>query len=298
MKHLVVVHVYYPGLWHEIAQCISNITDSFDLYVTYSDSRRFNREEVLRDFPFAKIIPCCNKGFDIWPFLKVLQSVDLDNYGLVIKLHTKRDVPDADWQYLRAFNIGKSNWRNNLLAFLKSPKAWAATRRRFLDKHIAMVADHRCICGKPFCASSKEQARLLNAGLSFCEKLYGTKLPEDEVRFVAGTMFAARAAVFKRLAAQKWAEDDFGVSCHDGQETLTLAHIIERVLGFITTAEGMTVCPFNGSYAISRFKELLLNFYRSHRDYIFDAHRINGRLLVKLFTISIYRAPKISSRNT
>ena len=92
MKTLCIVHVFYPDFWPEIASCLRNVEDPMDLVVTYVDETKGIPEMVRRDFPSAKFLLCENRGFDIWPFLKALQAVNLQDYSVLIKLHTKRDV--------------------------------------------------------------------------------------------------------------------------------------------------------------------------------------------------------------
>ena len=57
-----------------------------------------------------------NLGFDLGPFVHVLNEVNLNDYSYVIKLHTKRDIPlngKKDW-------YTGSGWRDALLKFIRS----------------------------------------------------------------------------------------------------------------------------------------------------------------------------------
>ena len=86
----VVVYVFYSELWMELADCIRRVDVPYDLFITYSDERSVAKAKL--DFPGAIFVQCENKGYDIWPFLKILNILDLKKYTHIIKLHTKRDI--------------------------------------------------------------------------------------------------------------------------------------------------------------------------------------------------------------
>lgn len=92
---LVHVHIYYPEMWYELRQCIQNIVPhSFDLYVTMVEEHQDIITDIKDSFPSAKIKVVENRGYDIYPFIKILNNLDMDDYSYVIHLHTKRDMPD------------------------------------------------------------------------------------------------------------------------------------------------------------------------------------------------------------
>ena len=82
MKTLVVVHVYYPQLWSELAACVRNSDGERDLVVTYVDEAAV--QGVRRDFPEARFLKCENRGYDIWPFIAALQSSALAAYDSIV----------------------------------------------------------------------------------------------------------------------------------------------------------------------------------------------------------------------
>lgn len=89
-KFLVIAHVYYHDLWYILDRCIQNLPkDSFDLIVTTTSNIEELSSKVKEHSPNAKVELCENRGYDIWPFIKVLKSVKLDEYEFLIKLHTK-----------------------------------------------------------------------------------------------------------------------------------------------------------------------------------------------------------------
>ena len=121
MNLLVVVHIYYEELWPELAALLVQLHDPFDLRVTCVQHLEVISAIVHAEFPDAQVELVENRGFDVGPFLHVIDSVDLDDYDAVVKLHTKRDIPP---HYDMRVDVTGSRFRNLLLAFATSPESW------------------------------------------------------------------------------------------------------------------------------------------------------------------------------
>ena len=239
MKIAVIAHVFYPEFWPELAQCIRTIGGSADLFVTYVDEASV--AEVRADFPGARLVACENRGYDVWPFLKVVQDLPLSDYDLVVKLHTKRNV-DGEMLVLNHVWIGGGAWRENLLSFCSTEDAWRRTLRRFADPRVGMVADRRLVFRRgdlpaaldgSFDRAREEFRRLTGSAVS------------SEAEYVAGTMFAARPAVLKPLLAHRFEASEFEPPA--GHRCETYAHLLERMLGFSVSAAGLRIAAHNGS---------------------------------------------------
>ena len=233
MKTLYIVHVFYPEFWPEIAACLRNIDGPTDLIVTYVDETKGIPEMVRRDFPAARCILCENRGFDIWPFLKALQTVNISDYSILVKLHTKRDVKrDGRLLVFNHCDFSENAWRNYLLGFVRDAEAWRQTKARLALEGVGMVADRHVILRRddtPWFGTRYTMDR----ALALVEELYGFSARKG-AQFVAGTMFAARPSVFAKLRARGWSADDFVQSVHDNTEQM--AHVLERALGVIVSA--------------------------------------------------------------
>ncbi|MBR4652994.1 MAG: hypothetical protein IKO72_06500 [Kiritimatiellae bacterium] len=288
MKTLCIAHVFYPEFWPELAACIRNVDGPLDLVVTYVDDTKGIPEMVLRDFPRARMLLCENRGFDVWPFLKALGEVDLSSYDIIVKLHTKRDVKASHALIFNHRNYLGPRWRNYLLGFIRRPEDWTATKRRFDDPRVGMVADARVILRKDDVPWRTPRFTVTRSN-EFTEHLYGRPLAE-EPQFVAGTMFAVRPAVFGRLLARGWSVDDFSASVRDGTEQT--AHLLERVFGAVVSMEGLRIEPCHGTLAASRFRACLIGIARAIGLFLLDVHRVDGRLLVKVLRLSVYRGPR------
>ena len=240
MKAAVIAHVFYPEFWPELATCIRTVGTDCDLFVTFVDEAAV--AEARRDFPAARFIACENRGYDVWPFLKVLQEIPLDDYDMVIKLHTKRDVT-GELLVLNHAWVGGGAWRELLLAFVATGDAWRSTLRCFTDPRIGMVADRRLVfCGDTLPAAA--DGGTFDRAREEFRRLTGFAVPEG-AEYVAGTMFAARPTALKPLLARRFEVSMFEPPA--GHRCETYAHLMERMFGFSVAAAGLRIAAFNGS---------------------------------------------------
>lgn len=230
MKILTIVHFFYKEQWNEIKQCLFNIAkfDDIELFVTMPEDNNSFKKEIYESFSNAHIKIVDNIGYDIWPFLDIINSINLDNYDILVKLHTKRDLtPSA---VLKNVNIGGSFWRDNLLEFCKTPQAWEKTRTFFLtDEKTGLVSNDFCIFNERCDPSRKIYPHIKNIlkdmNFSYSSSYY----------FIAGSIFAARPFLFKWIQG-KYSEKDFFRADKDHSENI--AHYIERVLGYAICSQG------------------------------------------------------------
>ena len=244
MRIAAIVHVYYPEFWPELAACLRNLGDGLDLFVTYGSESAV--AAARRDFPNATFVACETRGYDVWPFLKVLQTLDLAAYDAIVKLHTKRDVDDGiDYRFNHCRYNG-SAWRDYLLAFVRTPEAWARTVRRLRRPQVGLVADRHVILRR--CDVPLERTRKsFDAAADFLQL---TPAQAKRGEYVAGTMFAAKPAALRPLLFRAYRAEDFDAPC--GHVTETFAHLLERALGLAVVKAGCRLAAFNGSLALRR----------------------------------------------
>ena len=256
MRVLVIVHVYYPRLWPELAACVRTIGGGRDLVITYGEEEAVQR--ARRDFPEARFLKCENRGYDIWPFLAALQSSDLSAYDAIVKLHTKRDVvSDITFDFNHAMYNG-SAWRNFLLGFVRTPEAWRKTRQLLSKPGVGMVAERHVVMRRrdvPV-ARTKES---FDAAAKFLG--LDPKAVRRSGQYVAGTMFAAKPAALRPLLAKGLASEMFDPP--EGHMTETFAHVMERALGLSVTAAGLRIVAFNGSLRLRRAWYGFLRLFRT-----------------------------------
>jgi len=238
MKILSSVHVFYPEFWPELARCLRNVCAPCDIVATLPDGATF-AGEIRRDFPKAHIMFCENRGFDVWPFLKSIGEVGLDGYTHVLKLHTKRDVHTDPPTTFNNFNYEGPRWRTALLSFLADKSVFQKCRALFArDNSVSMIAGRDVIVRRRDVGHPDVQ-KTFDDALSYAAEKYGLRPAKPE--FAAGTMFLAKAEVFKPFAG-RFSASDFVQSVKD-DKVVTLAHLMERVFGFSACAVGRISDP-------------------------------------------------------
>lgn len=99
MKILIHAHIYYPEMWEELRRNIIVITQTAEceLYITLVKACP-EIAEAAKKLPCpAHIILVENRGYDVGPFIHVLNQADLKQFTYVVKLHTKRDITTSPW---------------------------------------------------------------------------------------------------------------------------------------------------------------------------------------------------------
>lgn len=269
-KFLVIAHVYYHEMWSMLDNCIQNLPKgSFDLIVTTTSNIDSLSSKVRNHYPQARVELCENRGYDIWPFIKVLKTVNLAQYEFLIKFHTKRDMGKIIAIIDNKYFFRGQHWRNMLLSFISSKENFDKCLDAFNDPSVGMINNHRLFdrtretTDNPHLVYCLDEARKLLSEVGINAK------PYDEVEYVAGTMFICRSAIFKPLQQMIFDVNQFGVVNRKNENDL--AHVMERVFGWLVTSQGYSITDpystFNESFRFyfhSAFCRLLL-FKLRHR---------------------------------
>ena len=234
MKLLVHLHVYYHDQLDWFLEQLSHIDGCpWDLTVTWSGEHPQSEATVRAFRPNARILPVNNVGYDIWPFLYVLQNTDLTAYDAVLKLHTKN--ADARTNKINGLKLSGTQWRDCLvLPLLESPKQF----RRVLRQ---METHPRCgmVCSG---FMIRQPSRYLAEDSVELEKeMRRIGLECSDRRFCAGAMFLARAVALLPLQKIALSEADFEAG--SSHSVGTLAHTYERILSIVVSAGGYTLVP-------------------------------------------------------
>lgn len=215
----VLLHVYYPDLWDEIAMRLRGLERiAYDLYVNAVDGRttRDWQAQVVREFPGAQVFASPNLGQDVGGTVSLLRHVDLSRYGLVCKIHTKKSTYNPE---------GGARWRHDLLrACLENPRdVFGIFDTR---PEVTMLGSgQRVMVGNGM--NQRECERL-------CDRLKVDRRHANSP-WVAGCMFWCRPYILQALKDAKITQDEFVFAYgHDG----TLAHAIERVFGALAASRG------------------------------------------------------------
>lgn len=267
-KILVHLHIYYEEYYPELRDYIRKIKpQKFDLFATMPSNFEKTMEDIKLNFPNANIDIIENRGYDVGPFVEVINKVNLDNYDYIIKIHTKRFVKDNFYLGGDFYTFG-DNWRNELLSFMKD---WNKLINLLeSDKTIGMVGGLNVIL------NYKEDKTLNNSS----KEIYQTidKIPKkSNYNFIAGTMFIARASIFKKLQ-NKFKIQDF----EEAQKNTTLAHKLERVFGMLVYYSGYRITDVNDNYKIHKIMIKILHFIYNKRI------TTSNKIIIKIFKIPVF----------
>lgn len=254
-KFLVIAHVYYHDLWYLLDRCIQNLPkDSFDLIVTTTSNIEELSSKVKEHSPNAKVELCENRGYDIWPFIKALKTVNLDEYEFLIKLHTKRNMGKIVAIIDNKYFFRGQYWRNMLLSFISSKENFDKSLEAFKDPSVGMINNHRLFDITRETTDNPHLVYCLNESRKLLSEVGISAKPCDEVKYVAGTMFICRAAIFKPLQEMNFDVNRFAVVNRKNENDL--AHVMERVFGWLVTSHGYSITdPY------STFKESFRFFF-------------------------------------
>lgn len=234
MKILVHLHLYYQNMLPEMLGYLANLDGyDYDLYVTIVKPEAQSINQLKEFKPDAKIIAVENRGYDVAPFVHVLQQVDLNSYDYIIKIHTKQTLKSK--AYLPNVTFVKNQWRNLLFGFMENKEQFRQTIALFDDQDVGMVSHYNLII------KAKTEDKVANQRADGLMQEMG--LVSKEKKYVAGTMFMARAGLFKPLQNHPHQLEDFELY---NQDVLggSLAHAYERLFGYVISAQKRKIVSY------------------------------------------------------
>jgi len=224
----VILHLYYPDLWDSISHYIRNISEPFDLYVSFP---KFMFHPVLLDilseYPQAHLLPVENRGRDILPFIREYMRGSYGCYDYVCKIHTKRS-PHI---------VGGDSWRTELFeSLLASPHAVSQIITYF-DRH-----DEVGLVGAENYIHHASSDCFWSSNIQWLSRLVPKLQPLPRAatwRFLAGSMFWFRPKALAALRMLDLHEEGFEQEL--GQYDGTLAHALERLLLLLVEKSGFCI---------------------------------------------------------
>ena len=224
---LVVAHVFYPEVWHDIADRLARMPKRFDLIVSLVDGYAdWLKPTIAEQFPQALVEVVPNRGRDIASLVSLANRRYFDGYEAILKVHTKRSPHRLDGDA----------WRIRLLdAVLPSPTSVAhmiELLRRNPD--VGIIAPTGSITGPEHWGSNVPIVEALASRLPMA-------FDPDELQFAAGSMFWCRPWVLQRLADFALEPEDFQDEA--GHTDGTTAHALERLIGVMATSSGLDIVP-------------------------------------------------------
>lgn len=274
---LVHIHIYYKFLYEELRHCIDSLKGhEYRLFITLVEDDREFIEKIHHDLPEAVVEVVPNLGFDLGPFVHVLNQEDLNNYSYVIKLHTKRDIPtkeDMAW-------FAGPRWRNALLKFMRTKESF--------NKALAIMEENPKIgMHGPNIATFNRKSDDHHAQRVVNKFLEEKGLPRIRYNFIGGTMFMVRASILNFIKDLGITQQDFEVpdKSHEGCQ---MAHIFERLCGYMVYKHGLKIVDCTSGVFVSRLIYALLTIKNVAQRTVFTVRITKkNKLLVKIFKIPV-----------
>lgn len=229
MKLIVHLHVYYTDQVDQFIRWMQNITHPFALYVTLVQDDQDVRRAIVDFKADAIILVVPNLGYDIAPFLFVLDKLSLDPDVYLLKLHTKGTYLDRR-VLINKCRMNYVKWGETLVDSLLHDAGTFQKNLALLldDQTIGMVAADGCI------TPERRHVRKLMPMIRGEILRIGFPMPRAW-SFVAGTTFLARAELFRPLQ-KVYTAADFDQSSSSIRDGL-LAHGVERIFGALVYAQ-------------------------------------------------------------
>lgn len=254
------LHLHYTNRWPEIQRYLQNMgAHPYHLYVTLTQENASLVKEIRKFQPQAVIWRTENRGYDIGPFVDFLHRVDLSQYDLVLKIHTK-SKSGLQKTWINGRYITKKRWVQLLFdALLGTQEVWRRNAAAFEQRpQLGMLSSRYLITSEPGCSE------YLREQMNPVMDKMGLPTP-DKITFAAGTMFLTRASLLEPIK-RCFTMGDFPVTDVSAQDG-TLAHVFERVLGCIVAAQGYKVEGFDKNRwfeSIAKFQRVINFFYSNN----------------------------------
>ena len=278
MKILVHLHLFYQDMLPEMLGLLRNLEDyDYDLFATVCKASHETLDCLRRFKPEVTIIDVENRGYDVAPFVKVLQLADLKQYDYIIKLHSKQTLKRRAW--LKNTSFKGDGWRKALVGFMSSKEQLRKTLALFRNPDVGMVSHYNLIteAGREDVIANKRAEKLLTE----------MGLQTNEHKFVGGTMFIARAYLFKPIKDFPCKMEDFEPY---NKETPggTLAHVYERLFGYVVTAQQKEIVSYEPETKMIKFWHIIRRVLLAIGRTILQV-KINrkNKLIIKFFKIPL-----------
>ena len=279
MKELVVhLHIYYHDQVDYYISKLNNIVGcDWDLVVTCAEFKP-ETENKLRNYrPDVRFIDVENVGYDVWPFIKVLKTIDSSKYEYILKLHTK-NISSAK-NRINGLSLKYDSWRNILVDSI------LADEQRFSECIELLRKDGGC--GLVYAYElSKHRSLGLPEDLSALEtEAERVGITELNGEFASGTMFLARLKAFDLIRAADLTSEMFATHKSESHSRGSLAHIYERLLPFAIHSAGYKTSLVK-TYTMTSLKVCIHHIFGPVVKYLFSIERIGeGQSEHKLLTV-------------
>jgi hypothetical protein len=231
----VVLHLSNLDLWPSYWKVLKQLPTTTSFFVTTTLDKKNDVEKLVeQDIGNAQFFAFENRGRDFGALISLLKLVQLDQFNLILKLHTGKtdfysDVPNEKWLLELLNNLlpkGRLHHFHNY--FRKNPSVGIAgpTGQHWPLKKL-FYNENSVLHWNKLTASRKE-----------------SDFPANPF-FIVGGMFWARGSVFKGLAKLNFSQSQFEIDSHELDGTLAIT--LERYISVIAHDQKLTVEGFDFS---------------------------------------------------
>ncbi len=278
MKPIAVhLHLYYTDRWLQFKNYLQNLGDyPYELYVTLPQKNEVLTKEIKKFHPQATVWVPPNRGYDIGPFIDFLHKINLSDYDLILKIHTK-DQKGLQKTWLNGRCLTKKRWCSLLLQGLLGSKEICAQNIAAFTRYpqLGLLSSRYVI------TAEQEYTEHLRPQIAHLLAKMGYSTP-TQITFAAGTMFFVRAGLLQKVK-DCFSITDFpetGTGVVDG----TMSHAFERVLGCVIALQGYQISGFDRNDCFERLCKLqhLFRYFYSN-DITTSNHH-----MIKICKIPVY----------
>lgn len=198
------------------------------MFVTMPKENQTFEKKILDYNPKAKIIITENLGFDIYPFIVFLDTINISDYDLVLKIHTKKNMPIR--QYINGYELFGNSWRYFLFSSILGSEDRVQKILHFFE-HIPELG---LIGSKELLVTGDDVDKDINIlSVENIMKQCGLSIKRKE--FIAGSVFFIRANILEPLKNRHFTINDFPQ--YHPRDWNGLPYCIERCFGFFNSSQ-------------------------------------------------------------
>jgi len=239
LRICVICHLHYEFMWDEIKSYLHNLElyTNFDLYITLSKTNKILVNNIKSEFKKTininiEYIENNFYGADIYPFFHILNKINLNQYDIVYKLHTKQNFDTLKIKFPKRFNngiyVGLSYWRKFLLNAILGRNNTIKVLNAFKNKFIGCAGFYplQIHLNIPDFQIPKELSDCVN---------YELIKNKNFSKFYGGTIFAIRSSLLIKLQ-NKITYENFLTKTDSSNKFGDIAYFMEAFFGHIVIA--------------------------------------------------------------
>lgn len=274
MNLAIHLHLYYGEQWDEIKNYLLNIKSSYDLYVSLPEDNFALIRKIKAFHKETKIFVVENRGYDVGAFVCFLHRINLSDYDLILKLHTK-GKSGCDWR-IGHYSVSRKYWSRLLFEGLLGSEELFAKNMQAFEKFpkLGMIGSRYLITSafrncKPVVRDVRElMKKMIN--------VYPAR-----IKFVAGTMFMVRSCLLQKIK-DNFSFEDFEQTDKNTKDG-TLAHVLERAFGSLVVESGYEIRGFDTNVGF-----VLSSLVLPLRRFLFSKTLKRNLLKIKICKIPVY----------